>query len=471
MLDAWGANKRTFIFESDVCTVGLVFLSLLMSSCSDSSSPRAPDASAAILDSGTPAVDAAMTDASLGDAPVLDAAPLDGQGAAPDIGVPLDLNGQAFSLPVWSLSIGENFVIAGVHATPGHPAVSIFERACGGWMEVTRLYPDDPAHGGGYGHSVAASGTTGAIGSFLEADGDRRLAGAVHIYDRSAVGGWERTQTLWAPATRGLTKFGMSVALQGDTMVVGAPGAGIDSSGAAYVFERHGGAWELTARLAASTPVPQSSFGIAVAISEDTIIIGADHHDGAGYLAGAAYAFVREDGRWSQQAFLAPDNAVPIAHCGASVDVWRDTAVIGCPAEDGTKGGVHLFTRDSGRWRETQVLSPLDQDIGDWFGIAVGVHESRLVAGSYGDKSHGLYSGAAHVFAWNGASWLEEQKIAGTEEGTQLGVAVDIVSPDTVAVGSLAQDVVTPSTSLWVSPESPRPACAPAALREPPQRR
>jgi len=127
--------------------------------------------------------------------------------------------------------------------------------------------------------------------------------------------------------------FGISVAIFGDTAVIGAyvdDHAGGVNAGAAYVFVHAGGMWTEQAKLTASDAAADDGFGIAVAVSGDTAVVGAWANDHTGGTdAGAAYVFVRAAGVWTQQAKLTASDAAANDQFGASVAVFGDTAVIG----------------------------------------------------------------------------------------------------------------------------------------------
>src|SRR5687768_13801103 len=170
-------------------------------------------------------------------------------------------------------------------------------------------------------------------------------------------------------------RFGISVAVSGDTMVVGAPGEASDSTGvngdqsndravtagAAYVFVRSGGGgWTQQAYLKASNTGMGDEFGGAVAVSGDTLVIGARAEDsnatgvnvpvtgGSGTQAddslgqsGAAYVFVRSGGAWTQQAYLKASNTRSTDNFGISVAISGDTVVIGADHESSNATGVN----------------------------------------------------------------------------------------------------------------------------------
>ena len=137
---------------------------------------------------------------------------------------------------------------------------------------------------------------------------------------------WSQQQELTASDGAATTNFGYSVSVSGDTAVIGASGKNSSNQGAAYVFVRSGGAWTQQQELTASDGAAGDNFGYSVAVSGDTAVIGAY---GKNSNQGAAYVFVRSGGVWSQQQELTASDGAACDDFGHSVSVSGDTAVIG----------------------------------------------------------------------------------------------------------------------------------------------
>ena len=203
---------------------------------------------------------------------------------------------------------------------------------------------------------------------------------------------WSEQQKLTASDAAWNDDFGTSVALSGDTAVVGAPfddDAG-SASGSAYVFVRSGTRWSQQQKLTASDAAPNDDFGLAVALSGDTAVVGAIGDDDAGRDSGAAYVFVRSGTRWSQQQKLTASDAASNDLFGISVAVSGDTAVVGAYADDdagGDSGAAYVFVRSGTRWSEQQKLTASDAAAGIRFGNSVAVSGDTAVVGAYADDS------------------------------------------------------------------------------------
>lgn len=247
--------------------------------------------------------------------------------------------------------------------------------------------------------------------------------------------------------------YGTSVAVDIDTAVVGAPDdddpiAG-DGTGAAYVYVRSGAAWVLQQKLTALDRAPDDNFGFSVAISGETIVVGAPGDDDtvAGADAGSAYVFRRTSGSWSEIGkLLAPDPAASDAF-GSSVAAFGDTALVGAPAGDSgvpDSGSAYVFLFDPVAATTPTFQAELDASdaaAGDFFGAAVSLDGETAVVGAYGNDDAGAQSGSAYVFVRVDTLWTEQQKLTASDDnlGDEFGRSVG-VSGDTVVVGAPSDD-------------------------------
>ncbi len=282
---------------------------------------------------------------------------------------------------------------------------------------VTKLVAADAVTTALFGISVAISGDTAVVGA-LFIDG---YAGAAYVFTRTD-GAWDAGTKLVAPDAADADFFGGSVAISGDTVVVGAFGgddAGLNS-GSAYVFTRSDGVWDAGTKLLTADGAEFDEFGSAVAISGDTVVVGAAADDNLGLRnAGSAYVFTRSGGVWdSGTKVVAADGAADDGF-GGSVAISGDTVVVGAALDDnaaGTDAGAaYVFTRSGGVWDAGTKVVAADGAAGDGFGGSVAISGDILVAGALADSDGGLGSGAAYVFTRSGAIW---------DVGTKL------VSPD-----------------------------------------
>ncbi len=240
-----------------------------------------------------------------------------------------------------------------------------------------------------FGYSVAVSGDTAIVGAYSEDIGADAGIGAAYVFVRSGTT-WSRQQKLTASDGAAADGFGISVAISGNTAVVGAYAvdiSGVTNRGAAYVFVRSGTTWSPQgSRLIASDGAASDLFGYSVAISTDTAVIGAYSDDvGANVNQGSAYVFFRSGSAWSQQAKLTASDGAGSDSFGYSVAVSGNTALVGAPFDDGVgadSGSAYAFLRSGSSWSQQAKLTANDAAASDEFGYRVAVAGERALVGA-----------------------------------------------------------------------------------------
>ncbi|MBV1880797.1 MAG: thrombospondin type 3 repeat-containing protein [Pseudomonadales bacterium] len=239
-----------------------------------------------------------------------------------------------------------------------------------------------------FGDSVSIDGDTALVGASGVDDG-----GAAYIYVRDWLGSWVMQAKLRVPDGESGNSFGYSVSLHNGTAVIGDNrNADISRhSGAAYVFVHDGsGNWSFQKKLSPSSDSEiDTLFGASVAIKGDTIIVGAygDKQGTDFNKIGSAYVFIREQGNWSEQAKLIAADAGPLRSFGNRVAIQDDRVIIN------STGGVYLFTRDDNAvWTEQVKLSPLDSV------SSIAFNDSHIVMGSSWSDQDSYRAGAVHIY-------------------------------------------------------------------------
>jgi hypothetical protein len=254
------------------------------------------------------------------------------------------------------------------------------------------------------------------------------------------------TQTkLSATDANPVNSFGMAVAVDGNTVVVGGMGSRFSGhpQGAVYVYVRDGESWTLQQVITGGgeTPDVDDAFGSSVAISGNTIVVGSYADCSAGFLTGAAYVYVRNGSTWSLQQKLTASDAAPVAVMGFSVAIHGDTIVAGAHGDDDEgylTGAAYVFKREGGVWTEQQKLKASDAASDTAFGLSVAVDNGTIAVGSPSHSTPAArYSGAVYVFVHGSTGWTEQQKMSARDitETQQLGYCVDI-SGDTIVATS-----------------------------------
>ncbi len=369
----------------------------------------------------------------------------------------------------WSVAVSGDTAVVGVRPpTPDGPggdgeAAYVFQRdQAGKWGEVTKLTASDGKAGDRFGDTVAIGGDIAVIGALGE-DAQGRFTGAAYVFQRDQDGAdnWGEVRKLTASDAQPDDFFGISVAVSGDTAVVGARGpvlvVGVaGDGGAAYVFQRdQGGAdnWGQVTKLTHPDATAGDSFGdhvaitgdtvvvaggglfvlgrnqgsannwgqvakltaadgpigaTSVALSGDTVVVGAVFDDDKGELAGAAYVFQRDQaGNWGEVTKLTTSDAQAYDQFGISVAVNSDTAVVGADRVDAGGGrfddfgAAYVFRRNEGgadNWGEVKKLVASDAQAGNFFGQSVALSGDTAIVGAAFEDAGGIGAGAAYVF-------------------------------------------------------------------------
>jgi hypothetical protein len=292
------------------------------------------------------------------------------------------------------------------------------------WIQQAKLTASDAVIGNGFGESVSISGDTAIVGAVYDDDAGGN-SGATYIFVRSGTS-WTQQTKLTASDTTVGDWFGCSVAISGEVAIVGAwrdDDAG-DASGSAYIFVRSGTSWTQQSKLIASNTAAYDNFGVSVAISGDTAIIGA-------FVVDFAYIFVRNGTSWIQQAKLTASDAVIGNGFGESVSISGDTAIVGAVYDDdagGNSGATYIFVRSGTSWTQQTKLTASDTTVGDWFGCSVAISGEVAIVGAWRDDDAGDASGSAYIFVRNGNRWIQQAKLTASDaaENDIFGASVAI---------------------------------------------
>jgi FG-GAP repeat len=341
-------------------------------------------------------------------------------------------------------------------------AVYVFVRSGTTWTQQAKLTAADGGAFDNFGTSVAVSGNTALVGSMFDSDVVSG-GGSAYVFVRSGTT-WTQQAKLLAADGQVSDQLGISVALEGDTAVVGTvdDDDNGERSGSAYVFVRSGTTWTQQAKLLAADGVEFDQFAISVAVSADTAVVGAYGRDDNGRSSGAAYVFVRSGTAWTQQTKLLAGDGAEIDEFGISVGVSGNTILVGAIFNDekgGDSGAAYVFVRDGTSWTQQAKLSAGDGVESDNFGVAVALLGDTALVGAFNDSDRGAASGSAYVFTRSGTSWTQQAKLTAADgaSGDLLGISVAL-SGDTALVGALGDDDLGSSSgSTYVYTPAPAP--------------
>ncbi|WP_243398243.1 putative Ig domain-containing protein [Leptospira adleri] len=369
------------------------------------------------------------------------------------------------------------------------------------WNEGSYLKASNSDRSDSLGWAVALDGDTLVVGAYLEsssqttvtngntasADNSADGSGAAYVYRRNGVG-WVQEAYLKAPNAEAWDSFGYSVAIQGDTIVIGAIGEGSSQttitngntasadnsapfSGAVYVYKRTGNNWDQEAYIKASNAEAGDSFGYSVAIQGDTIAVGAyaeasnqttitngntSSADNSNGNSGAVYVYKRTGNNWDQEAFIKAVNGEAGDLFGYSISLSGNTLVVGAPSEssnqttitngntasadnsNGNSGAAYVYVRTGSAWAQEAYLkaASVPPTPGQQLGITVSIYGDTIAASATQSNE-----GAVHVFVRNAGAWTREAEIRAANPGVvnYFGFSLSIYG-DTIAVGTYWED-------------------------------
>jgi hypothetical protein len=300
---------------------------------------------------------------------------------------------------------------------------------------LAELIPNDVGSIQNYGISNGISGSTVVFGMA----GGGTTQGA-YVFTGSGST-WTQQQKIVGSDTVAGDRFAQRVAIDGDTIVVGAmleDSGSTTDQGAVYVFVRSGGVWTQQQKLLASDAISEDWFGYSVGISGNTIVVGAMNEDSGSTLnQGAVYVFTRSGTTWTQQQkLLASDAATNDLFSGSVVNVVSidgDTLAVGVREEDSgsttDQGAVYVFVRSGGVWTQQQKLLASDGASNDFFGSSVSLHRNTLIVGApREDTSPNTNNGAVYVFTRSGSTWTQQQKLLSSAPGNNLLFGNDVAT-------------------------------------------
>lgn len=275
----------------------------------------------------------------------------------------------------------------------GAGAAYLYEHQGADWNLTLRYAPTPGSGQDSLGAALTILGDTALVG----APGD----GAVHVLERGG-GTWQPTAILRPSEAGGEEDFGRAVLFDGLRAFVGAPGAG-----AVYVYLHDGQTWSLEARLQPAGLT--QDFGASLAVEGVTLVVGAPKDEGEG----RAYVFERAPTGWFQTGVLAPNEISPSHDFGASVSVLRRTVAVGAPGEGADFGTLHVFERTPQGWLPRQRFQA-DPQPGDGrfaYHVALGRH---TLLGNFGLNDTGVISYVGALYVWSSEPVVRWAPVPGT---------------------------------------------------------
>lgn len=342
-------------------------------------------------------------------------------------------------------------------------AVYVFGRDGERWVQQAYLKADTPTVSAFFGKDVAIDDDTLVVAEPCASPYLNTLTaprrGSVYVFTRNA-GVWARTQVIQPSDVQDADMYGFSLALDHDTLVIGAPweSSGGSNSGAIYVASRSDN-FKNPIKLKAKTPVAGEYLGWSVSVSGDTMFVGA-HQDADTTSSGPGhvYVFERHGGVWEELQRLGAPEPVDGSTFGWSVSVHDTWAAVGAPHATTSpvlktaSGETHVFQHIAGQWQYDWKLTPTNPQMNDYFGASVDVANGTVLVCANGDSSgargldgessrtDGDSSGAFYLFGREDTKWVRALygKASNADNGDRLG-AKCLLSGDHVLVSSILE--------------------------------
>jgi hypothetical protein len=325
------------------------------------------------------------------------------------------------------------------------------------FTQEQKLAPSSLEASSGYGDAVAIEGNIAVVG-FSQDDSNGASSGAVHVYRRDTDGAtFSHSQKLVGDSIGAGDRFGLSVAISGTTIIVGSPyddDEGTDA-GAVYVFEESTTAQSFNQVAKFKGGTAGGRLGFAVAINGSRFVAASDKDSANGASSGSAIIYKRDVGNWAEEKKLLPSDGSANSYFGSAAAISGNKVAIGArgarPGSRADAGQIYVFEENAGTWQES-ILVPSNSAAYDRLGYSVSISGDFVVGGAYQADPDNSFS-AGSVTVWKRASlgnWTQTQTLVADDKtsGAQFGSSVSI-SGSKIAIGAPAENDATGSVYIF----------------------
>lgn len=303
----------------------------------------------------------------------------------------------------YALALSEQYaIVSGIDKNSGKTGlVYIFKQKNGQWTQEIELFTDDIQGAVSFGSAVSISGNYAVIGApVLSANQES----SVYVYQKTDSG-WVIDEKITPDSMFKSKRFGASLMISGDYLIIGDYEHGRYHEGAAYIYKRGDDNWKLQASLKGGTITRNGDYGSSVAISKNYAVVGAksenDVNNKKNKKAGAAYVYKREGTQWYHQMKLLSNDRAKGDNFGSSVAISGDYISIASENDDNATGSMYLFHNSLGWWSEIFKIQPQNSVEQDSFGHALAISDNYFVVGADNKNAQLSSSGATYVYSLN----------------------------------------------------------------------
>ena len=316
-------------------------------------------------------------------------------------------------------------------------AAYVYVLSDNGWHQQAKLVAEPAFTEDTLGGKVALKNDIAMLG-VMRRDDKGKDSGAVVSFERES-NTWKQHQIFTAPDAKPGDAFGQSIALTENHLIIGAPrndALGVDS-GAAYLYKREKGTWRYQTKITASDGTAGDLFGISVAIDGNTVLVGADLHDEKAENAGAVYVYTLNGNRWKQEAKLMASDGGKTDIFGVRVALSKDTALISARRDDTKElgidaGSAYIFVRDGDNWTQQVKLTSPDGQADDRFGRGVALSGDTAIISAMNHDANGTDTGALYLYKNGADGWRYTSKFVAKSSmpedrfGWNVGLSNDV---------------------------------------------
>ena len=316
-------------------------------------------------------------------------------------------------------------------------------------LQQQKLIPSNGDHQDEFATSFSISGNQVIIGAPYAGSNDKEYFGTGLAYIYELISGtWQQKAVLMADDATKRSRFGRTVAIDGNRALVSATFKNIGSKGLVgkvYEFEKISGIWSQVNTISATVLINGQRFGSSIQLSGDITYIAALGEDnGSNSLVGSVYVLEKQGNSWVETAHIVPDSIVDNSAFGNKIIVHNNLLYIASYGIGTIKGKVFVYENQAGTWTKIHEIQATDVEAGDRFGYDISIDGNNLLISSLND-SHtsptALDAGSVYLFEYNNNSWTQTHKFIANDasDSDKFGYSVSI-NANQILIGAPSDD-------------------------------